>query len=94
MNNYSDNFQNIKQDEKDSIKMNAIEKQIKQTKKFCEEIQEHKAKYLIFKLLLIAFLLSILKFSFNLLKFDLSLTKEIKSIKKFYQSMPKTKLLQ
>ena len=93
MNNYSDNFQNIKQDEKDSIKMNAIEKQIKQTKKFCEEIQELKAKNLIFKNLLIAFLLSILKFSFNLLKFDLSLTEEIKKYQKILPIDAKNKII-
>ena len=93
MSNYSDNFQNIKQDEKDNIKMNAIENQIKQTKKFCEEIQELKAKNLIFKNLLIAFLLSILKFSFNLLKFDLSLTEEIKKYQKIQPIDAKNKII-
>ena len=75
-NNY-DNFPNIKQDEKDNIKMNGVIKyKLKQTRKHRNDIKELGAKNLILKILLIV-LLSILLL-FNSLKFGLSLTKEIK----------------
>lgn len=81
MRNNSDNFSNIKQDEKDNLKMNdAIENQFKQ---IINEIKEIKARNLIIKILLII-LLFIIKLSFNYIKFDLSLTKEIE----IYRNIP------
>ena len=81
MKNNSNNFLNIKQDEKNNIKMNdVIENQFKQIRKHCKEIKEYNLKNLIIKIFLII-LLSIFQLSFNLLNLDLSLTKEIKKYK-------------
>jgi hypothetical protein len=101
MKNNSDNFSNIKKDEKDNLKINdVIENQFKQIRNHCKKIKEIKAKNLIIKILLII-LLSIIKLSFNLIKLDLSLKKEIEMYRNiileimiFHQSIPKTKLLQ
>ena len=72
MKNNSDNFSNIKKDEKENFKMNdATENQIKLIRNHCKKIKEIKDKKLKIKILFII-LLSIIKLSFNSIKLDLS----------------------
>ena len=94
MGNNSDNFLNIKQDEKDNIKMNnVIENRLKQNKKHYKKINEKNSINKIFFLILLIILLSISKLSFNSLKFSLSLTKKIKKYKNIQPFQTKTKII-
>ena len=79
MKNNNDNFPNIKQNDKDYVKMNDfIKYKLKQNRKHKKNKKKLKIKNLKLKILLI-FLLSIL-LSFNSLKFDLSLIEKVKNI--------------
>jgi len=88
MKNNSDNYRNIKTDEKDTKRMDyIIENQTKHIRKHYKKIKELKAKRLIIKILLI------ILFTFISLKHDLSLSKEIKKYQNILLIKPKKKII-